>query len=75
MSESEVNRGKVSLDQYTVSGSHLGGDRRGGDIGVTGRTMLDDRRTSPDQTVAASIQSGETYKGDVITIRATTPYW
>jgi len=45
---------------------------------VTGGTMVDSKRTSPDQMVAASIEGGETYhisKGDVITVPAKTPHW
>ena len=45
---------------------------------VTGGTMVDAKRTSPDQMVAASIEGGETHhlsKGDVITIPAKTPHW
>jgi mannose-6-phosphate isomerase-like protein (cupin superfamily) len=45
---------------------------------VTGGTMVDAKRTSPDQTVAAAIEGGETHhlsKGDVITIPAKTPHW
>jgi mannose-6-phosphate isomerase-like protein (cupin superfamily) len=45
---------------------------------VTGGTMVDAKRTSPDQMRAASIEGGETHhlsKGDVITIPAKTPHW
>jgi mannose-6-phosphate isomerase-like protein (cupin superfamily) len=45
---------------------------------ITGGTMVNARRTSPDQMRAASIEGGETYhlsKGDVITIPAKTPHW
>jgi competence protein ComEC len=45
---------------------------------VIGGTMVDAKRTSPDQMMAASIESGETHhlsKGDVITIRAERPHW
>lgn len=45
---------------------------------VTGGTMVDAKRTSPDQMVATSIEGGEVHhlsKGDVITIPAKTPHW
>ena len=45
---------------------------------VVGGTMVDARRTAPDQMRAASVQGGTTYhmtKGDVITIPAKTPHW
>ena len=45
---------------------------------VTGGTMVDAKRTSPDQMRAAAIEGGETRhlsKGDVITIPAKTPHW
>jgi mannose-6-phosphate isomerase-like protein (cupin superfamily) len=45
---------------------------------ITGGTMVNARRTAPDQMRAASIEGGETYhlsKGDVITIPAKTPHW
>ena len=45
---------------------------------VVGGTMVDPKRTAPDQTRAPSAQGGTTYhmtKGDVITIPAKTPHW
>jgi mannose-6-phosphate isomerase-like protein (cupin superfamily) len=45
---------------------------------VTGGTMVDPKRTKPDQMVAESLEGGETHhltKGDVITIPAKTPHW
>jgi mannose-6-phosphate isomerase-like protein (cupin superfamily) len=45
---------------------------------ITGGTMVNARRTAPDQMRAASIDGGETHhlsKGDVITIPAKTPHW
>ncbi len=45
---------------------------------VTGGTMVDAKRTNPDQMVATAIEGGETHhltKGDVITIPAKTPHW
>ncbi len=45
---------------------------------VVGGTMVEPRRTAPDQMRAPSMQGGETYhltKGDVITIPAKTPHW
>jgi mannose-6-phosphate isomerase-like protein (cupin superfamily) len=45
---------------------------------VVGGTMVDPKRTAPDQMRAPSLQGGTTYhmsKGDVITIPAKTPHW
>lgn len=45
---------------------------------IVGGTMVDARRTAPDQMRAPSVQGGTTYhltKGDVITIPAKTPHW
>ena len=45
---------------------------------VTGGTMVDAKRTSPDQMRAVAIEGGVTHhlsKGDVITIPAKTPHW
>jgi len=45
---------------------------------VVGGTMVDAKRTAPDQMRAPSVQGGTTYhlsKGDVITIPAKTPHW
>jgi mannose-6-phosphate isomerase-like protein (cupin superfamily) len=44
---------------------------------VTGGTMVDAKRTNPDQMTATAIEGGETHhlsKGDVITIPAKTPH-
>ncbi len=45
---------------------------------VVGGTMVDAKRTAPNQMRAPSVQGGTTYhvsKGDVITIPAKTPHW
>ena len=45
---------------------------------VVGGTMVDPKRTAPDQMRAATAEGGTTYhmsKGDVITIPAKTPHW
>jgi mannose-6-phosphate isomerase-like protein (cupin superfamily) len=45
---------------------------------VVGGSMVDSKRTAPDQMRAPSIEGGTTYhlsKGDVITIPAKTPHW
>ena len=45
---------------------------------VVGGTMVDSKRTAPDQMRAPSLDGGTTYhlsKGDVITIPAKTPHW
>jgi mannose-6-phosphate isomerase-like protein (cupin superfamily) len=45
---------------------------------ITGGTMVDAKRTAPDQMRAAAIEGGVIHhlsKGDVITIPAKTPHW
>ena len=45
---------------------------------VVGGTMVDPKRTAPDQMRAPSLNGGTIYhlsKGDVITIPAKTPHW
>ena len=45
---------------------------------VVGGSMVNARRTAPDQMRAPSLEGGTTYhmtKGDVITIPAKTPHW
>jgi mannose-6-phosphate isomerase-like protein (cupin superfamily) len=45
---------------------------------VVGGTMVDAKRTAPNQMRAPSVTGGTTYhvsKGDVITIPAKTPHW
>src|SRR5712692_1427538 len=45
---------------------------------ITGGTMVDAKRTAPDQMRAPAIEGGVTHhltKGDVITIPAKTPHW
>jgi mannose-6-phosphate isomerase-like protein (cupin superfamily) len=45
---------------------------------VVGGTMVEPKRTAPDQMRAPSLEGGTTYhlsKGDVITIPAKTPHW
>ena len=45
---------------------------------VVGGTMVDAKRTAPDQMRAPSLEGGTIYhlsKGDVITIPAKTPHW
>ena len=45
---------------------------------VVGGTMVDSKRTAPDQMRAPSLEGGTTYhlsKGDVITIPAKKPHW
>ncbi len=45
---------------------------------LVGGTMVDAKRTAPDQMRAPSLENGTTYhlsKGDVITIPAKTPHW
>lgn len=45
---------------------------------VTGGTMVEAKRTSPEEMVAASVQGGQAFhisKGDIITVPAKTPHW
>jgi mannose-6-phosphate isomerase-like protein (cupin superfamily) len=45
---------------------------------VTGGTMVDAKRTAPDEMVATAIEGGEVHhltKGDVITVPAKLPHW
>lgn len=45
---------------------------------VVGGTMVDPKRTAPNQMRAPSVMGGTTYhvsKGDVITVPAKTPHW
>ncbi len=45
---------------------------------VVGGTMVDPKRTAPNQMRAPSVTGGTTYhvsKGDVITVPAKTPHW
>ena len=45
---------------------------------IVGGTMVDAKRTAPNQMRAPSVMGGTTYhvsKGDVITIPAKTPHW
>lgn len=45
---------------------------------ITGGTMVNPKRTNPDQMTATSIEGGQTFHltaGDVITIPAKTPHW
>ena len=45
---------------------------------IVGGTMVDPKRTAPNQMRAPSVTGGTTYhvsKGDVITIPAKTPHW
>jgi len=45
---------------------------------ITGGTMVNPKRTKPDQMTATAIEGGQTFHlvaGDVITIPAKTPHW
>lgn len=72
-----VRRGAGHVE-YHEYGNHIIFVIDGEATVVTGGTMVDSKRTSPDQMMAASIEGGETYhlsKGDVITVPAKTPHW
>ena len=67
--------GEVELHEHT---NHVFVMVEGEATLVVGGTMVDPRRTAPDQMRSASVQGGTTYhmsKGDVITIPAKTPHW
>jgi len=73
-----ANRREVGPVEYHDHTNHVFIMVEGEATLVTGGTMVDAKRTSPDQMVAAAIEGGEAHhlsKGDVITIPAKTPHW
>jgi mannose-6-phosphate isomerase-like protein (cupin superfamily) len=73
-----ANRRGAGHVEYHEHTSHIFIMVEGEATFVTGGTMVDAKRTSPDQMVAAAIEGGEIHhlsKGDVITIPAKTPHW
>jgi mannose-6-phosphate isomerase-like protein (cupin superfamily) len=73
-----ANRREAGQVEYHEHTNHIFIIVEGEATIVTGGTMIDAKRTSPDQMQAAGIDGGETHhlsKGDVITIPAKTPHW
>jgi len=73
-----ANRREVGPAEYHDHTNHVFIMVEGEATLITGGTMVDAKRTAPDQMRAASIEGGVTYhltKGDVITIPAKTPHW
>jgi mannose-6-phosphate isomerase-like protein (cupin superfamily) len=73
-----ANRREVGPVEYHDHTNHVFIMVEGEATFITGGTMVDAKRTAPDQMRAASIEGGVTYhltKGDVITIPAKTPHW
>ena len=76
----------VKASDLTVLGSHRAGRARWKSMTrkrtcstfITGGTMVDGKKTRPDQWLGKDIKGGETHhlsKGDVIVIPAGTPLW
>lgn len=83
----------VKASDLTVLGSHRAGPGQvevhdketdvfyvveGSATFITGGTMIDGKKTRPDQWLGKDIKGGETHhlaKGDVIVIPAGTPHW
>ena len=73
-----ANRREIGPVEYHDHTNHVFIMVEGEATLITGGTMVDAKRTAPDQMRAASIEGGVTYhltKGDVITIPAKTPHW
>jgi len=73
-----ANRREVGPAEYHDHTNHVFIMVEGEATLITGGTMVDAKRTAPDQMRAASIEGGVTHhltKGDVITIPAKTPHW
>jgi mannose-6-phosphate isomerase-like protein (cupin superfamily) len=73
-----ANRREIGPVEYHDHTNHVFIIVEGEATFITGGTMVDAKRTAPDQMRAASIEGGVTYhltKGDVITIPAKTPHW
>jgi len=73
-----AQRREAGLAEYHDHTNHVFVFVEGEATLVVGGTMVDSKRTAPDQMRAPSVQGGTTYhmsKGDVITIPAKTPHW
>jgi mannose-6-phosphate isomerase-like protein (cupin superfamily) len=73
-----ANRRGAAAAEYHDHTNHIFIIVEGEGTFVAGGTMVDAKRTAPDQMRGTSIEGGQTYhlsKGDVITIPAKTPHW
>jgi mannose-6-phosphate isomerase-like protein (cupin superfamily) len=73
-----ANRRTAGAVEYHEHTNHIFIMVEGEATFITGGTMVNPKRTSPDQMTATSIDGGQTYHlvaGDVITIPAKTPHW
>jgi len=73
-----ANRREAGQVEYHEHTNHIFIMVEGEATFVTGGTMVNSKRTSPDQMTASAIEGGEMHhltKGDVITIPAKTPHW
>lgn len=73
-----AQRREAGLVEYHEHTNHVFVMVEGEATLVVGGTMIEPKRTAPDQIRAPSLEGGMTYrlsKGDVITIPARTPHW
>src|ERR1700690_783700 len=73
-----ANRREAGMVEYHDHTNHVFVMVEGEATLVVGGTMVDPKRTAPDQMRAPSLNGGTIYhlsKGDVITIPARTPHW
>jgi mannose-6-phosphate isomerase-like protein (cupin superfamily) len=73
-----ANRREAGAVEYHEHTNHIFIMVDGEATFITGGTMVNPKRTSPEQMTATAIEGGVTYrltKGDVITIPAKTPHW
>ena len=73
-----AQRREAGLVEYHDHTNHVFVMVEGEATMVVGGTMVDAKRTAPDQMRAPSLEGGTIYhlsKGDVITIPAKTPHW
>ncbi len=73
-----AQRREAGLAEYHDHTNHVFVMVEGEATLVVGGTMVNSKRTAPDQMRAPSVEGGTTYhlsKGDVITIPAKTPHW
>jgi len=73
-----AQRREAGLAEYHDHTNHVFVGVEGEATLVVGGTMVDAKRTAPNQMRAPSLEGGATYhlsKGDVITIPAKTPHW
>lgn len=73
-----ANRRTAGAVEYHEHTNHIFIMVEGEATFITGGTMVNPKRTSPDQMTASSIDGGQAYRltaGDVITIPAKTPHW